>query len=287
MQQEHSMREIEAAKITQEVARLCQEANFYLGEDVIAALKKGRDNDTSDVAKQVLDQILQNAEIAAAERIPLCQDTGLAVIFIDLGQDAHVVGGDLYKAIEEGVRKGYEEGYLRKSAVTQPFSARLNTKDNTPPIIHTRIVPGDQLKITVAPKGGGSENMSRVTVLKPAQGKQGVIDYVVSVVEEAGSNPCPPIIVGVGIGGTIEQTALIAKRSLLREVGKPNPDTEVADLEAELLKRINALGTGPQGFGGNTTALAVHVEIYPAHIASMPVAVNIQCHSARHKEAVL
>ncbi|NQT71573.1 MAG: fumarate hydratase [Chloroflexi bacterium] len=281
------MREIETAKITQEVARMCQEANFYLGEDVIAALKKGRDNDTSDVAKQVLDQILQNAEIAATERIPLCQDTGLAVIFIDLGQDVHVTGGDLYTAIEDGIRKGYEEGYLRKSVVTQPFSARVNTKDNTPAVIHTRIVPGDQLKVTVAPKGGGSENMSRVTVLKPAQGKQGVIDYVVSVVEEAGSNPCPPIIVGVGIGGTIEQTALIAKRSLLREVGKPNPDPEVADLEAELLKRVNALGTGPQGFGGNTTALAVHVETYPAHIASMPVAVNIQCHSARHKEAVL
>ena len=287
MQQEHSMREIEAVKITQEVARMCQEANFYLGEDVIAALKKGRDNDASDVAKQVLDQILQNAEIAAAERIPLCQDTGLAVIFIDLGQDVHVTGGDLYIAIEDGIRKGYEEGYLRKSVVTQPFSARVNTKDNTPAVIHTRIVPGDQLKITVAPKGGGSENMSRVTVLKPAQGRSGEIDFVVNTVAEAGSNPCPPLIVGVGIGGTIEQTALIAKRSLLREVGKPNPDTEVADLEAELLKRINALGTGPQGFGGNTTALAVHIETYPAHIASMPVAVNIQCHSARHKEAVL
>ncbi len=281
------MREIQASDITQTVAQMCQEANFYLGEDVIVALKKGRDTDKSDVAKQVLDQILQNAEIAASERIPLCQDTGLAVIFIDLGQDAHIVRGDLYTAIEEGVRQGYEEGYLRKSVVLQPFSARVNTKDNTPAVIHTRIVPGDQLKITVAPKGGGSENMSRVTVLKPAQGRQGVIDYVVSVVEEAGSNPCPPLIVGVGIGGTIEQTALIAKRSLLREVGSPNPDPEVAELEAELLERINAIGTGPQGFGGNTTALAVHVETYPAHIASMPVAVNIQCHSARHKEAVL
>ena len=281
------MREIQASDITQTVAQMCQEANFYLGEDVIVALKKGRDTDKSDVAKQVLDQILQNAEIAASERIPLCQDTGLAVIFIDLGQDAHIVRGDLYTAIEEGVRQGYEEGYLRKSVVLQPFSARVNTKDNTPAVIHTRIVPGDQLKITVAPKGGGSENMSRVTVLKPAQGRQGIIDYVVSVVEEAGSNPCPPLIVGVGIGGTIEQTALIAKRSLLREVGSPNPDPEVAELEAELLKRINAIGTGPQGFGGNTTALAVHVETYPAHIASMPVAVNIQCHSARHKEAVL
>ncbi len=281
------MREIQTSEITSTVSRLCQDANFYLGEDVIAALKKGRENEKSDVAKQVLDQILQNAEIAAAERIPLCQDTGLAVVFIDLGQEAHVVGGDLYTAVAEGVRQGYDEGYLRKSAVTQPYSARVNTKDNTPPIIHTRIVPGDQLKITVAPKGGGSENMSRVTVLKPAQGRAGVIDYVVGVADEAGSNPCPPIIMGVGIGGTIEQTALIAKRSLLREVGKPNPDPEIADLEADLLKRINATGIGPQGFGGTVTALAVHVETYPAHIASMPVAVNIQCHSARHKEAIL
>lgn len=281
------MREIHASEITKTVARLCQEANFYLGDDVISALKKGRDTDKSEVAKQVLDQILQNAEIAANEQIPLCQDTGLAVIFLDIGQDAHITGGDLYAAIEEGVRQGYEEGYLRKSVVNQPFSGRVNTKDNTPPVIHIRIVSGDKLKITVAPKGGGSENMSRVTVLKPAQGRQGVIDYVVNTVAEAGSNPCPPIIVGIGIGGTIEQTALLAKRSLLREVGKPNTDAEIAELEAELLKRINASGVGPQGFGGSTTALAVHVETFPAHIASMPVAVNIQCHSARHKEAVL
>lgn len=281
------MREIESTKITQEVARMCQEANFFLGDDVKAALQKGRETDKSDVAKQVLDQILKNAEIAAADRIPLCQDTGLAVIFIDLGQDVHITGGDLYAAIEEGVRQGYEEGYLRKSVVMQPFSARVNTKDNTPAVIHTRIVPGDLLKITVAPKGGGSENMSRVTVLKPAQGRAGVIDFVVNTVAEAGSNPCPPLIIGVGIGGTIEQTAMIAKRSLLREVGKANSDPEVAELEADLLKRINASGVGPQGFGGTTTALAVHVETFPAHIASMPVAVNIQCHSARHKEAVL
>ena len=281
------MREIQATDIAQTVSRLCQEANFYLGDDVIAALKKGRDTDKSDVAKQVLDQILQNAEIAATERIPLCQDTGLAVVFLDLGQDAHISGGDLYEAVAEGVRQGYEEGYLRKSVVTQPFSVRANTKDNTPPVIHTRIVPGDQLRITVAPKGGGSENMSRVTVLKPAQGRPGVIDFVLNTVAEAGSNPCPPVIVGVGIGGTIEQTAMIAKRSLLRKVGAPNPDSEIAELEAELLKRINATGVGPQGFGGTTTALAVHVETFPAHIASMPVAVNIQCHSARHKEAIL
>lgn len=281
------MREINAADITEAVARMCQDANFNLGEDVRSALSRARETDKSEVARQVLDQLLKNADIAAAEHIPLCQDTGLAVIFMDLGQDVHVVGGGLYDAIEQGVRKGYEEGYLRKSVVNQPFSARVNTKDNTPAVIHTRIVPGDKLKITVAPKGGGSENMSRVTVLKPSQGRQGVIDYVVQVVAEAGSNPCPPLIVGVGIGGTIEQTALLAKRSLLREVGKSNPDAEVAELEKDLLKRINASGVGPQGFGGSTTALAVHVETFPAHIASMPVAVNIQCHSARHKEAIL
>ena len=281
------MREIQAADITETVAKLCQDANFNLGKDVKEALQNARKTDKSEVARQVLDQILQNAEIAAAERIPLCQDCGLAVIFLDLGQEVHIAGGDLYAAVDEGVRQGYEKGYLRKSVVKQPFSARINTKDNTPAIIHTRIVPGNNLKITVAPKGGGSENMSRVTVLKPAQGRKGAIDFVVNTVAEAGSNPCPPLIVGVGIGGTIEQTALIAKRALLREVGKPNPDPEIAGLEAELLKRINASGVGPQGFGGNTTALAVHVETFPAHIASMPVAVNIQSHSARHKEAVL
>jgi len=281
------LKEIQAADITETVAKLCQDANFNLGKDVKEALQNARKTDKSEVARQVLDQILQNAEIAAAERIPLCQDCGLAVIFLDLGQEVHIAGGDLYAAVDEGVRQGYEKGYLRKSVVKQPFSARINTKDNTPAIIHTRIVPGNNLKITVAPKGGGSENMSRVTVLKPAQGRKGAIDFVVNTVAEAGSNPCPPLIVGVGIGGTIEQTALIAKRALLREVGKPNPDPEIADLEAELLKRINASGAGPQGFGGNTTALAVHVETFPAHIASMPVAVNIQCHSARHKEAVL
>jgi len=281
------MREIQTSDITSTVARLCQEANFFLGTDVLAALRKGRETDKSEVAVQVLDQILKNAEIAAAERIPLCQDTGLAVIFIELGQEVHVTGGDLYAAINDGVRQGYDEGYLRKSVVNQPFSDRVNTRDNTPAVIHTRIVPGDQLKIIVAPKGGGSENMSRVTVLKPAQGRQGVIDFVVNTVAEAGSNPCPPLIIGVGIGGTIEQTALLAKSSLLREVGQPSPDPEIADLEAELLRHINASGVGPQGFGGSNTALAVHVETFPAHIASMPVAVNIQCHSARHKEAIL
>jgi len=281
------MREIKTKDITSTVARLCQEANFFLGEDVLAALKKAREQEESPVARQVLDHILENAPIAAKEQMPLCQDCGLAVVFVEIGQDAHITGGDLVQAINDGVRKGYAEGYLRKSAVKQPFSARVNTKDNTPAIIHTEIVPGDKVKITVAPKGGGSENMSRFTVLKPAQGRQGVVDFVVNAVDEAGSNPCPPTIVGVGIGGTAEKAMIMAKRALLREIGKPSPDPEVAELEKELLQRINSTGVGPGGVGGRITSLAVHVETFPAHIASLPVAVNIQCHSARHKEAVL
>jgi fumarate hydratase subunit alpha len=281
------MREIAAEDITKTVARLCKEANYFLGEDVLSALKKARKEEESPVAINVLDQIIENADIAAKEEMPLCQDCGLAIIFVELGQDAHIKGGDLYEAINEGVRKGYAEGYLRKSVVKQPFSARMNTKDNTPAIIHTEIVKGDKLKITVAPKGGGSENMSRFTVLKPAQGRQGVVDFVVNAVDEAGSNPCPPTIVGVGIGGTAEKAMILAKRALLRKVGEPSPDPEVAELEKELLQRINSTGVGPGGVGGRITSLAVHVETFPAHIASLPVAVNIQCHSARHKEAVL
>ena len=281
------MKEIEARDVTSTVARLCKEANFFLGEDVLAALRKARAEEESPVARQILDQILENADIAAGEEMPLCQDCGLAIVFLQVGQEVHISGGDLYQAVDEGVRQGYAEGYLRKSAVRQPFSARVNTKDNTPAIIHTEIVPGDQLKITVAPKGGGAENMSRFAVLKPAQGRQGVVDFVVSAVEEAGSNPCPPTIVGVGIGGSAEKAMLLAKRALLRKVGEPSPDKEVAELEKELLQRINATGVGSGGVGGRITSLAVHVETFPAHIASLPVAVNLQCHSARHKEAVL
>ena len=281
------MREIAAEDITKTVARLCKEANYFLGEDVLSALKKAREHEESPTAIGVLDQIIENADIAAKEEMPLCQDCGLAIIFVELGQDAHVKDGDLYEAIHEGVRQGYAEGYLRKSVVKQPFSARMNTKDNTPAIIHTEIVKGDKLKITVAPKGGGSENMSRFVVLKPAQGRAGVVDFVVKAVEEAGSNPCPPTIVGVGIGGSAERAMQLAKKSLLRTVGEPSKDKEVAELETDLLQRINATGIGPGGVGGRLTSLAVRVETHPAHIASMPVAVNIQCHSARHKEAVL
>ena len=281
------MREIKAQEITDAVARLCKEANFYLGEDVLAALRRARQEEESPVAQQVLDQIIENASIAASEEMPLCQDCGLAVVFIEHGQDVHIVGGDLYDAVNEGVRRGYDDGYLRKSAVRQPFSARVNTKDNTPAIIHTEVVAGDRLKITVAPKGGGSENMSRFTVFKPAQGRPAVVDFVVTAVDEAGGNPCPPLVVGVGIGGTAEKAMLLAKKSLLREVGEPSSDPEVAELERELLGRINGTGIGSGGVGGRVTALSVHVLTHPAHIASLPVAVNIQCHSARHKEAVL
>jgi len=281
------MKEIKAEDVTSTVALLCKEANFFLGDDVLAALRKAREEEESPVARQILDQILENAAIAAKDEMPLCQDCGLAIVFIELGQEVRISDGDLYQAVDEGVRQGYAEGYLRKSAVRQPFSARVNTKDNTPAIIHTEVVPGDQLKITVAPKGGGSENMSRFTVLKPAQGRQGVVDFVVSAVEEAGSNPCPPTIVGVGIGGSAEKAMILAKKALLRTVGKPSPDQEVAELEKELLQRINATGVGAGGVGGRITSLAVHVETFPAHIASLPVAVNLQCHSARHKESVL
>lgn len=281
------MREIEASAITQAVAQLCQEANFELGEDVLAALRQAQQTEESPLGKDVLSQLLENARIAKEERIPLCQDCGTAVVFLEIGQEAHIIGGDLYSAVAEGVRQGYTQGYLRKCIVRQPFSARINTKDNTPPVIHTEIVPGSQLKIIVMPKGGGAENMSRLAMLKPGDGKQGIIDQVVRTVDEAGGNPCPPLIIGLGIGATAEKTMLLAKKALLRSVAKPNPDPEIAELEQEILGRINALGIGPMGFGGRTTALAVHAEVMPAHIASLPVAINLQCHNARHKEAVL
>ena len=281
------MREIGAKEITGTVSRLFQEACYYLPEDVLNALKGAREAEESPVGREVLERILENAAISAEGEVPLCQDTGGAIVFLELGQDVHIVGGDLYSAINEGVRRGYAEGYLRKSMVSRPFSARVNTKDNTPAIIYTDIVPGDKLKVIAKPKGGGAENMSRLAMLKPAQGRQGVIDFVVKTVDEAGSNPCPPVILGVGIGGTVEKCVMLAKRALLREVGKPSPDAELAELEREIFKRVNNLGIGPMGYGGKTTALAVHVEVFPAHIASLPVAVNMQCWCARHKEAIL
>jgi len=281
------MREIEASSITQAVAQLCQQANFVLSEDVLFALKQAQQTEESPLGREVLSQLIENARIAKEERVPLCQDCGTAVVFLEIGQETHIIGGNLYAAVEEGVRLGYSQGYLRKSIVSQPFSARINTKDNTPPVIHTEIVPGDQLKITVMPKGGGAENMSRLAMLKPGDGTQGIIDLVVRTVDEAGGNPCPPLIIGLGIGGTAEKAMLLAKKALLRPVVKPNPDPEIAELEREILIRINDLGIGPLGFGGRTTALAVNAEVMPTHIASLPVAVNLQCHSARHKETTL
>lgn len=281
------MRDIEAQAVTEAISRLFKEANFFLPEDILTALKQGRKNEESPLAQQTLDSILENAKMAREEQLALCQDCGVAVVYLELGQDAHVTGGDLYQAVNEGVRQAYDKGYLRKSMVNQPYSARINTKDNTPAVIHTDIVPGDKLKIIVMPKGGGSENMSRLFMLTPADGRQGVIDCAVRAVDEAGSNPCPPVIVGVGVGGTAEKAMALAKKALIRPIGEANSNAENAELEKEILRRVNALGIGPEGFGGRTTALDVHVETFPAHIASMPMAVNLQCHAARTKEAIL
>ncbi len=281
------MKEIEASQITKTISTLCQQANLELGEDVLAALKQAQKTEKSPLGREVLSQLLENARIAKEERLPLCQDCGTAVVFLKIGQEIHITGGDLNTAVEEGVRQGYDEGYLRKAMVSRPFSARINTKDNTPPVIHAEIVPGDQLKITVLPKGAGAENMSKLAMLLPNDGKPGIIDLVAKTVDEAGGNACPPLIIGVGIGGTADKAMLMAKKALLRKVAEPNPDLEIAGLEKEILARVNALGIGPMGYGGSTTALAVHAEVMPTHIGSLPVAVNLQCHSARHKEAVL
>lgn len=281
------MRQIDCKTITETISSLFQDACLHLPEDVLEALKRSKEQEESPVARDVLDKMLENVRIAASEGIPLCQDTGTAVVFLDIGQDVHITEGNLEECVNEGVRRAYDKGYLRKSMVRQPFSARINTKDNTPAVIHTEIVPGDKLKIIVMPKGGGSENCSRLTVLPPAKGREGIVDFVVTLVEESGSNPCPPIIVGIGIGGTTDKAMAIAKRALLRKVGEPNPDPEIAELEREILRRINNLGIGAMGYGGRITALAVHAEAFPAHIASLPVAVNIQCWCARRKEATI
>jgi fumarate hydratase subunit alpha len=281
------MREIKATEITKVISNLCQEANFGLGEDVLTALKKALKTEESPLGKEVLTQLIQNAKVARDERVALCQDCGTAVVFLEIGQDVHITGGDLNAAVEEGVRQGYDEGCLRKAMVKQPFSARINTRDNTPAVIHAEIVPGDKLKITVMPKGGGAENMSKLAMLLPNDGREGIIEMAVKTVDEAGGNACPPLVIGVGIGGTSEKAMLLAKKALLRTVGQPSPDPEVAKLEKDILAGVNALGIGPMGFGGSTTALAVHAEVTPTHITSLPVAVNLQCHSARHKEAVL
>ncbi len=279
------MRVIDVSQITEAIAKLCIEANYELPDDVYQALKEALEKEKSPVGKAVLSMILENAELARQRVAPICQDCGLAVVFLEIGQEVHFTGGSLKEAIYEGVRKGYKEGYLRKSTC-HPFT-RANVGDNTPPVIHYDIVPGDKVRIVVAPKGGGSENMSMVTMLKPADGLEGVIETVVNRVKEAGGNPCPPIIVGVGVGGTFERSAFLAKKALLRPVGKPNPDVELAKVEQEILERINKLGIGPMGWGGTVTALAVHFEMEPVHIASLPCAININCHVARHKEIII
>jgi len=279
------VREIDVGVITETVKGLCMEANFDLGQDVLDAFERAKAEEESPAGVEILGQLEENASIATQEKVAICQDTGIAVVFVEMGQDVHLVGGDLNDAINEGVRQGYRDGYLRKS-LCHPFT-RANTGDNTPAVIHIRIVPGDKVKLTVAPKGGGSENMSRVTMLTPAAGKEGIVEYVVQRVRESGSNPCPPTIIGVGIGGTFENAALLAKEALLRPLGRENPDPELASLEGEILNRINKLGIGPQGLGGRTTSLAVHINMMPCHIASLPLGVNIQCHAQRHKEAVV
>lgn len=281
------MKEISVEKITEAVKTLCLQAACDLPEDVEALIEQGLAQEESAFGRYSLEQILDNVILARKEKQAMCQDTGLAVIFVELGQDVLITGGNLTKAINEGVRQGYEQGYLRKSVVSDPIFGRKNTGDNTPAIIHTEIVPGDQLRIMVLPKGAGSENMGALKMLKPAEGLEGVKDFILQTVREAGGNPCPPIIVGVGVGGTMEKATLLAKKALARKAGEHNPNPKYKELEVELLEKINGLGIGPQGLGGRVTALAVHIEAYPTHIATLPIAVNLNCHAARHAELIL
>ena len=277
------MREISAGAVADTVARLCVQANTCLPQDVTDGIAAARAAEDWPPARDILDRIMENGEIGGG--FPICQDTGMACVFLEVGQELHIAG-DLAQAVDEGVRRGYAQGYLRKSVVSDPLE-RVNSGDNTPAMLYTDLVPGDRLAITVAPKGFGSENMSRIAMLKPSDGVEGVKDFIVDTVEQAGPNPCPPIVVGVGLGGTFDKCALLAKKALLRELGTPSPLPFYAELERELLDRINALGIGPQGFGGRTTALAVHIETLPTHIAGLPCAVNINCHVARHATEVL
>ena len=280
------MRQINTEQITDTIEKLCIDANYNLGDDLISSLRDALEKEESPLGREVITQLLENAEIGKQEQVPVCQDTGFAIIFIEIGQDIMLTGGNLQDAINEGVRRGYKNGLLRKSIVKNPID-RINTGDNTPAVIHTDIVPGDKLKITFDAKGGGCENMSRSAMLTPAQGREGVINFVVETVKTAGANPCPPIIVGVGLGGTFDYSTLLAKKAILRPVGSYNKDDTIAKLEIELLDKINKLGIGPQGLGGRITALAVQIETFPCHIASLPVAVNIECHSHRTKTVMI
>ncbi|MFW6022477.1 MAG: fumarate hydratase [Halanaerobiaceae bacterium] len=279
------MRKISCDKIKNTVAEMVVDANFYLPDDVLNALKNGAEKEKSEIGKAVFDQILENNAIASSEKVPICQDTGLVVVFLEIGNEVFI-DGDIYSVINEGIRKGYSEGYLRKSIVKSPIN-RINTDDNTPAVIHTKIVKGNKIKIIIAPKGGGSENMSLVKMLKPADGVDGIRKLVLETIENAGANPCPPIVVGIGIGGSFEKSAILAKEALLRPINDKSEDNEIAELEESLLEDINRLGIGPQGLGGTKTALAVKINTYPCHIASLPVAININCHVARHKEVVI
>lgn len=280
------MRKIEAMQITEVVERLCVEANEHLPEDVKDAIRACRACEDGAIAWGVLDDIIENYEIADREQVPVCQDTGMACVFLEIGQDVHIVGGDLGAAVDEGVRRGYDRGYLRKSVVKDPVR-RGNTGDNTPAMLYTEIVPGEQMKITVGPKGFGSENMSAIRMFKPSAGLQGIKDFILETVEAAGPNPCPPMVVGVGIGGTFDKAALLAKKALMRPLDSSHEDPFYADLEREMLEKINELGIGPQGFGGRTTALGINIETMPTHIAGMPCAINISCHVTRHKTEVI
>ena len=280
------MKEINVSKITEVIKNMCIDANYYLTHDVKEKIESAYKQEKWSMAKEILEKILTNIDIAKKEEMPICQDTGMACVFIEIGQVVHIIGGNLKDAINEGIRQGYNEGFLRKSVVKDPLD-RINTMDNTPAIIYYDIVEGDKLKIKVAPKGFGSENMSQLKMLKPADGLEGVKDFVLKVVKEAGPNPCPPIVVGVGIGGTFDKAANLAKKALVRPLNEKNNNEFYANLEKELLKEVNELGIGPQGFGGKTTALAVNIETYPTHIAGLPVAVNINCHVTRHAEIEL
>ncbi len=280
------MREISANSITEAVAKLCIQANCVLNDDVYCALENAKKTEKSEIGKEILCQLTENADIAKDETVPICQDTGMAVVFVEIGQEVHITGGLLTDAVNEGVRKGYTEGYLRKSVVSDPF-IRVNTNDNTPAIIHYDIVEGDKVKIIVAPKGFGSENMSKIYMLKPSAGIEGAKDAIVQAVDEAGPNPCPPMVVGVGVGGNFEMAAYLAKKALLRPIGSHSDKPHLREIEEELLERMNNLGIGPQGLGGVTTVLGVNVESYPTHIAGMPIAVNISCHVTRHAEVIL
>ena len=280
------MREIHVSAITDVVEKLCIEANTYLPGDVKCAIENCYQNEDSPFAKSVLDKIIENYKIADSEHVPICQDTGMACVFLEIGQDVHFVGGDLREAVDEGVRRGYTNGYLRKSVVADPIR-RGNTGDNTPAMLYTEIVPGENVKITLGPKGFGSENMSAIRMFKPSAGLQGIKDFILETVEAAGPNPCPPIVLGVGLGGTFDKAALLAKKAILRPLDTHNPDPYYADLETEMLQKVNALGIGPQGFGGKTTAIGLNIEVLPTHIAGMPCAININCHVTRHKTEVL